>query len=371
MTPARTWILVVAIAVAVTLGVLGLAAALERRAPGRGAFRPAPISRIDVHQQVGPEALADAMRLGGAWGVAALVDLDRADGRLQAQLAAAARHPGRVQVFMAVDFRGCCGEAWVDRESARLVQGKATGARGVAVHEELGLSVRDHDGRVPVDSEKLEPLWDLAARLHLPVTVRTGEAGALLVPPGPGDERAQVPALSPREPRADPGPDRAALHAEFVRLVERHPRLTFIGARFGNDAEDPEAVSRLLERLPNLYVDTAARVPELGRRAEAARAAIMRHPDRVLYGSGLVWIDRGGRRELVLGAGPPGGTEDVVRFFLGTFRFFETRDRDIESPLPLQGRWTVEGLGLPREVLEQVYRRNAERLLGFRLGEDS
>jgi len=37
----------------------------------------------------------------------------------------------------------------------------------------------------------------------------------------------------------------------------------------------------------------------------------------------------------------------------------------------VQGRWTVEGLGLPREVLEQVYHRNAERLLGFRLGEGS
>ena len=172
-------------------------------------------------------------------------------------------------------------------------------------------------------------------------------------------------------------PDWATLHAEFVRLVERHPRLTFIGAHFGNDAEDPEAVSRLLDRLPNLYLDTAARVPELGRRAGAARAAILRHPDRVLYGTDLVWVERGEQRGVILGAGrafglPAAGlsaSPEVVRFFQGTFRFFETRDRDIESPTPIQGRWTVEGLGLPPEVLEQVYRANAERLLGFRLAE--
>jgi hypothetical protein len=42
MTPARTWILVIAIAAAVTAGVLALAAALERRPPGRGALWPAP-----------------------------------------------------------------------------------------------------------------------------------------------------------------------------------------------------------------------------------------------------------------------------------------------------------------------------------------
>src|SRR5512135_1050834 len=165
MTPARTWVLVVAIAAAMTLGVLALAAALEPRAPGRGGFHQAPIPRIDVHQHVEPGILDDAMRLGGVFGVAGLVNLggDTADGQLPAQIAAAARFPGRVQVFMAVDFHGCCGEAWLGRESARLVQGKAAGARGVKIYKDLGLAVRDEGGRVPVDSEKLEPLWDLVA----------------------------------------------------------------------------------------------------------------------------------------------------------------------------------------------------------------
>ncbi len=373
MTPARTWVLLVAIATAVTLGVLALAALLERRAPGAGAFRQAPIPRIDVHQHVGPEALEDAMRLGGAWGVRALVNLDgdTVDGKLPAQLAAAARFPGRVQVFMAVDFQGCCGEAWAGREMARLVQGKAAGARGVKVYKDLGLAVRDADGRVPVDSPRLEPIWDLVARLQLPVAIHTGDPRAFFDPPGPENERAEELGLVPQWSFADRGrfPDWATLHAEFVRLVERHPRVTFIGVHFGNDAEDPEAVSRLLDRLPNLHVDTAARVPELGRRAEAARAAILRHPGRVLYGTDLIWIERGGQKGLILGAGRPGKTEDVVRFFEGTFRFLETRDRAIGSPTPIQGRWTIEGLGLPREVLEQVYHLNAERVLGFRLGD--
>lgn len=375
MTPARTWVLVVAIAAAVTVAALALATALEGRAPGSGEFRQAPIPRIDVHQHVGPRGLDDAMRLGGAWGVAALVNLDgdNAGGQLPAQLAAAARFPGRVQVFMGIDFHGCCGDAWVGRESARLVQGKAAGARGVKVYKNLGLSVRDADGRVPVDSPKLEPIWDLVARLRLPVLIHAGDPRAFFEPPGRGNERAEELALVPGWSYADRArfPDWATVHAEFVRLVERHPHLAFIGAHFGNDAEDPEAVSALLDRLPNLSVDTAGRVPELGRRAEAARAAILRHPDRVLYGTDLIWVERGDRRGLILGAGPPGGAEDVVRFFRGTFRFLETRDRDIESPTPIQGRWTIEGLGLPREVLEQVYRGNAERLLGFRLGEGS
>ena len=49
---------------------------------------------------------------------------------------------------------------------------------------------------------------------------------------------------------------------------------------FGNAPEDPERVGRMLAACPNYYVDTAARVPEIGRRAAATRRTILAHPDR-------------------------------------------------------------------------------------------
>ena len=65
------------------------------------------------------------------------------------------------------------------------------------------------------------------------------------------------------------------------------------------------------------------------------------------------------------GATPP-GPADVARFFTSTWRFFETRDRGIPTPTPIQGRWNIDGLGLPADVLAKVYGGNAERLLGLR-----
>ena len=41
--------------------------------------------------------------------------------------------------------------------------------------------------------------------------------------------------------------------------------------------------------------------------------------------------------------------------------------KQIPSPTPNQGRWAIDGVGLPREVLEAVYHGNAERLLGVKL----
>jgi len=64
------------------------------------------------------------------------------------------------------------------------------------------------------------------------------------------------------------------------------------------------------------------------------------------------------------GATPP-DKADTQRFFESTFRYFETTDRQFEHPTPIQGRWRIDGVGLPRPVLEKIYWRNAARVLGL------
>ncbi len=371
---ARTWLAIAALAAASVAAVLAVGIGRERSAPR--PFRPAPLARIDFHQHVGPRTLGDSLRLLSAEGIRTVVNLSggHAGGELDAQLAAASAFPGRAYVFMNLDFEGCCDDSWSAREIARLAAGKAAGARGLKIHKSLGLEVRDAGGRVPVDSPRLDGIWAACERLRLPVAIHVGDPKAFFEPATPANERWEELREAPEWSWSDRArfPAWQALFDEFVRLVERHPRVRFVGVHFGNDAEDPALVSALLDRLPNLWVDTAARIPELGRRAAAARAAILAHPDRVLFGTDLQWIEgpdaRAGSPEetaVVHGAGPPATTrEEWRRFFEGTFRFLETRDRAIPSPSPIQGRWDVDGIGLPPDVLERVYHGNAERLLG-------
>ena len=47
------------------------------------------------------------------------------------------------------------------------------------------------------------------------------------------------------------------------------------------------------------------------------------------------------------------------------FRFLETADDSFDYwGAPEQGRWKIYGLNLPDEILNKVYRRNAERIFG-------
>jgi predicted TIM-barrel fold metal-dependent hydrolase len=161
-----------------------------------------------------------------------------------------------------------------------------------------------------------------------------------------------------------PVPSWEQLLDQFERRVARHPSTTFIGLHFGNAAEDPKRVDGMLERNANLVVETSARIPELGRaQPDVLREIFVRRQDRILFGTDLAAGDQA--VELVLGS--PSGhlptPEEVTRFWSSTWRFFETNDRGFPHPTAIQGNWTIDGIGLPRDVLQKVYRDNAVRVL--------
>jgi hypothetical protein len=338
MSPRRAWIAIVALALALLGVAVATASALQDHTRGFAGYHRLDVWKIDVHQHVAPELVGLAVNQAASEGILGIVNLSggHAGGLLEAQLAAAGRFPGRVAVFMELDTTGCCDPDWSLREVTRMVEGRALGARGLSVPEGLGLDLRDRAGHpVSLLSPELEPIWDMAWRLEIPVALHSH-----------GDPE-QLEALG--------------------RLLAAHPDVVFLALHFAGSAADPAAVARLLARLPNLRVDTAGSIPGLGRAGPAAREVVMGHPGHVLLGTGMEWLQgpKPGERALVLGGGAPvRSMEELRRFFESTWRFFETRDAAIPDPLP-GADGTVEGLGLPREALQNVYHLDARRLLGF------
>lgn len=353
------------------LALLLLAALLAAGCPRRSepaAKAPAPIPRFDAHTHVGPLDLAKVMERYAGHDIVGLLNLSGGGTprMLEVQLAAARAFPGRVLVSVTLNPRGMLLPGWVEAQVEWLRVARQRGARGLKFHKALGLGWGDPSGaRVKVDDPRLDPIFEEAGRLGLVVSIHTGDPKAFFEPDTPANERHDELAANPDWSFADPVyPRWEELFAEYERRIARHPKTTFIGVHFGNDPEDPSRVAAMLRSYPNLYVDTAARVPEIGRQPpEKLRAIFVEHRKRILFGTDFSLFDG----EMMLGApdGHPPTAADFERFFAAHWRFFETGARAMAHPTPIQGRWTVDALELPREVLEDLYHRNAERLFGL------
>ena len=197
-------------------------------------------------------------------------------------------------------------------------------------------------------SIRLDPIWQTAAELNIPVLIHIADPVAFFLPLDATNERwEELQAHPDWHFPSPPYQSFLTIMSQFENLVARHPTTTFIGAHVGCYAENLNWVATMLDRYPNYYIDISARISELGRQPYSARRFFLDYSDRILFGTD---------------AGPSLDAYNVY------YRFLETDDEYFSydgEAIPTQGRWSIYGLFLPDEVLYKVYRRNALRLLNL------
>jgi len=372
-SPRRKRVLALVLAVCLALSI-ALALVLRqnrKRELFTGETTPFPVAthrRIDSHAHLSVGSLPQVQKLMSRYGFEHIVDLSGGtpDTNLAAHLEQAAASNGAITVFMTLPGVELRRPGFGERIASMLARAHDMGARGLKVYKGLGLGYLDQDGlRVPVDDPRLDPVFDAAGRLHMPVAIHTADPRAFWEPPGPANERhLELLAHPDWSLHGQPIPSWRELLDELERRIDRHPDTTFIAVHFGCAAEDPDRVARMLRSYPNLVIDTAARFPEFGRHpAGKMRELFVEFQDRILYGTDLgVGVD-----PLDIVPGSSGNelptVDDVDQFFSSSYRYLETSDPQIPSPTPIQGGWVIAGVGLPPDVLDKIYRRNAVRVL--------
>ncbi len=262
-----------------------------------------------------------------------------------------AKAPARFTVFGGIDWNQWAsrGSAFPEWAATRLAAQAEAGAQGLKIWKAFGLHVRDErDHPVEVDDPRLDPVWETAGNLGLPVIIHVGDPVAFFDPLDGHNERWEELGLHPGWAFTSP-PFPPFLHIlEGLRsLVRRNRETTFIGAHAGCYAENLAWVAAMLDECPNYYIDISARIGELGRQPYTARKFLLQYQDRILFG---------------LDMGP-----DLEAYRL-SYRFLETDDEYFNysvGEVPQQGRWHVHGLFLPEETLRQIYAGNARRVLGL------
>lgn len=316
---------------------------------------------IDAHNHLGES-------FGGGWDqrpvtelldvmdaarVKQLVDLDGGWGEalLQTHLdhfKAAA--PQRFRIFGGVDWSQWAeqGDQFGEWAAARLRQQARWGAEGLKIWKGLGLRVRDQrDTLVGVDNQRLDPIWQTAGELGLPVMIHVADPLAFFDPLDETNERWEELQANPDwQFPSPPFPPFMTILNGLFNLVKRHPLTHFIGAHVGCYAENLNWVAQMLEACPNYAVDFSARIAELGRQPYSTRKFFIKYADRILFG-----MDHA----------------PAVQTYQLYYRFLESDDEYFNYGLreiPSQGRWRIYGLYLPEDVLEKVYYLNAMRLFG-------
>jgi predicted TIM-barrel fold metal-dependent hydrolase len=309
--------------------------------------------------QHSPEQLDDYVRLMDEQNIALSISLDGHLGESFDEHAKyLSKHAGRFLIFANLDFRGegrpdepatwdCQRPDFARRMAAELEQAKQKGACGLKFFKQFGLEYRNADGTlIRIDDERWDPIWEACGALGLVVIMHTADPAAFFQPIDATNERWEELHRHPEWSFYGPQwPSKAELLAARNRVIGRHRQTTFICAHMANDGEDLAEVGRWLDEYPNMMVELAARIAELGRQPYTARAFFLKYSDRILFGTD----------------GPR-----VRERLLPHWRFLETNDEYFpyaENPFPPQGFWNIYGLGLPDDVLRKVYHENAARVV--------
>lgn len=323
-----------------------------------------PVVDVHVHPKFrlrhSPKQLDEFVKLMDAQNIAVCVSLDGGMGEQfdEHRKYLWTKYRDRFVIFANINWRGqgqeddpatwdCQRPDFARRMAEALGEVKKKGASGLKVFKNLGLVYRNPDGSfIAVDDPRWDPIWEACGTLDLPVLIHTADPKAFFLPIDEHNERWE-------ELKRHPDwsfyggdfPTYEELIQQFIKVVQRHPQTTFIGAHVASSAEDLATVSQWLGKYPNLYVDIAARIAELGRQPYTARRFFVKYAGRVLFATD----------------GPR------VPERLGYhWRFLETYDEYFpyaENPFPPQGFWNIYGVGLPDDVLRKVYYENAERLI--------
>lgn len=315
------------------------------------AEHPVPKAKfpfIDVHshhEQVSPELVNKLLREMDSINMRLMVNLSGGSGEVLKRNVALMKnaHPDRFAVFANPSFADINEPGYGQRAAERLKEDVRNGAQGLKVFKNFGLDLKYRDGsRVKVDDPNFDPLWNMCATLKVPVLIHIGEPSAFFDPIDRFNERWLELKQFPRRARPpERYPSFNALMEERDHMIAKNPRTIFILAHLGWHGNDLARLGKLFDTYPNVYVDIAAILAELGRQPYTARDFLIKYQDRILFGKDIYEPSE----------------------YTYYFRVLETRDDYIEYYRRRHAFWRLYGLYLPDAVLRKVYFENAMRLI--------
>ena len=257
------------------------------------------------------------------------------------------KYPERFEMWCGFDFAGYDKPGFGPATVKELERCKQAGARGVGEIHDKGKGLRsgksDAAGMHP-DDARMDALWEKCGELGMPVSLHVADPIWMYQKM----DRHNDGLMNAYEWRLDNQPNIVGLSGMvdiFERTLARHRNTTFVACHFMNLDYDLARLGEVLERNSNLYADISARYAETAPIPRFAAQFYAKHTDRLVYGTDM------------------GFDKAMYRV---TFRILESLDEHFYEIEQFSYHWSLNGFGLSDEILRNVYRENAAKLLGAR-----
>ena len=312
---------------------------------------PVPKARfpvIDFHghppQLTSPEALASVVKALDDLNVQRMVvNNPQLRGDVLKQwigVANASPYADRFIYFTSIGFGREIGPGFGQAAAEQLEADIKAGAKGIQeIAKSFGINVKKADGsRLQLDDPELDPIWETAARLDIPVFIHTADPQKFWDPIDYTNERWLELALFRDRRYQDPAfPRFETLMAERDRLFKKHPKTRFVTAHLGWHANDLARLGRMFDEMPNVYSEIGAVLYDIGRQPRFAHDFFVKYQDRILFGKDNYQPDE----------------------YPYYWRVLETSDEYFDYYRDYHAFWKLYGIALPDNVLKKLYFENA------------
>ncbi len=265
--------------------------------------------------------------------------------------------PDNLEYLTAFTLEGWDSPEWSENVISRLQNSFKEGALGIKLWKNIGMVYKDSAGQfIMIDNPRFDPIIEYIIKQDKTVMGHLGEPKNCWLP------LEEMTVNNDRSYFKNNPEYHMYLHPEYPsyedqinardRLLERHPDMRFVGAHLGSLEWDVDELAKRLVKFPNMAVDMAARIPHLQHQTisnrEKVRQFFIDYQDRLIYAT-----DSGISED----SNPDNERKDLHNTWIKDWKYFVS-DSTLTSP-HVNGEF--QGLKLPRNVIDKIYRENAKR----------
>ncbi len=281
---------------------------------------------------------------------------------MEEQVAIRAKHyrenPELMAFGTAFTLQGWDEPGWADRVINQLTKDFEMGANSVKTWKNIGMVAKDKDGNlITLDDPKFDPVFTFINEQGKVLLSHAGEPKNCWLP------LDSMTVNNDRNYFREHPQYHMYLHPEMPsyeeqiehrnNMLAKNPYLPFVAVHMASLEWSIDEEAKFLDRFPNASLDLAERISHTQyltqKDREKVRNFFIKYQDRILYATDFQESKVTVPSEL---------EEHMMEVWLNDWKYFNTSEMvkvpQLDNP--------VQGLALPTQVVDKIYRLNAERI---------